>query len=488
MVAFLTSLTLLLLGLEAAELPAVTPLPAEASASAASVPATAVVPTAIVVPELAWMPAPALELAWSTIAAQGDLAAQEWALRHSVLTHAACPDLVDLRGTVAGSAFSWRDQYRGRSHVRPALARVFWRAFQQFHAEFPDAVVSLGDLAQPGCGQIAYGTLVRMVRDRPQQSGEAAGMLAQVRPVLGAPMVVQWRSGKDFPLESERFRHPQERILVEQRLVGVGQDALGGTVLRVATRRYAEPALPKKPRRWKRAVAHMLKNVKALWQGGRLVRQELVATTLADGTASKRWLLHRVDAGHKRQLVVVATQKPGREFTLDGVEELRLSRWQPHKPESFRSEVRWQRQSAEADRSWRRWKVLVEADHLSHMTGRDADVAYVTQANKNLHKVALRDLDAVATWRWLELLVQAGVEQGTPVDRILVAKSVRRTLLRKLGKSLRESPLWSGVLVDAKGHDDHFHLRLTEPSAEADAQALAELYGEQPGRQVGQAR
>ncbi len=439
-------------------------------------------------PELAWMPAPALEHAWSKIAAQGDLAAQEWSLRHSVLTHAACPDLVDLRGTVAGSAFAWRDRYRGRSHVRPALARVFSRAFQQFHQEFPDAVVSLGDLAQPGCGQIAYGTLVRMIRDLPQQAGEAAQMLAQVRPVLGAPMVVQWQSAKDFPLERERFRHADERILVEQRLIGVGHDALGGTVLRVATRRYAEPALPKKPRRWKRAIVHMLKDVKALWQRGRLVRQELVATTLADGTSAKRWLLHRVDAGHKRQLVVVATQKPGHEFTLDGVEELRVSRWQPRKPESFRHEVRWQPHGVDGDRSWRRWQVLVEADHLSHMTGRDADVAFVTHENKNLHKVALRNLDAQATWRWFELLVQAGVEQGTPVDSILVAKSVRRTLLRKLGKSLRESLLWSEVLVDAKGHDDHFHLRLSEPSAEADARALAELNSQDAVRQVGQAQ
>jgi hypothetical protein len=471
----LTTLALLLSGLDVVEANPAIPLADPASASVAPS------QSAVQVPELTWLPAPELERAWAGIASQGDLAAQEWALRHSVLTRAACPDLVDLRTSVAGPAFAWRDQYRGRSHVRPALARVFWQARQKFRAEHPEAIVSLGDLAQPGCGQIAYGTLVRMLRDEPGQPGDATRMLAQVRPVLGAPMVVQWLPGRDFPLERERFRNPDEPILVEQRLIGVAQDASGATVVRVATRRYAEPPAPKKPRKWKRTVQHMLKDVKSLWTHGRLVRQELVATTLQGGTAARRWLLHRVDAAHKRQLVIVATKRPGQTFSLDGIEELRLSRWQPHKPESFRGEVRWlpqvggEGQGADGQRLWRRWKVLIEADHLSHMTGRDADVAFITHDNKNLHKVALKDLDAQASWRWLELLVQTGQELGTPVEHILVAKSIKRTLLRKLGKSLRESTLWRDVLVEAKGHDDHFHLRLTQPSAAADAQALVAL-------------
>lgn len=477
----LTSLALLLSVLDA---PAVSPAPSVPLAQAATSEAAPIdAPPLVQVPELTWLAAPDLERAWAQIASQRDLAAQEWSLRHSVLMRAACPDLVDLRTSVAGPEFAWRDRYRGRSHVRPALARVFWQALQKFRAEYPEAIVSLGDLAQPGCGQIAYGTLVSMLRDPPGQPGEATRMLQRVRPVLGAPMVVEWRPGRDFPLERERFRDPEQPILVEHKLVGVARDATGATVVRVATRRYAEPPAPKRPRQWKRAVQKMLKDVQALWAKGRLVRQELVATTRDGGTATKRWLLHRVDEAHKRQLVIVATERPGQAFSLDGVEELRLSRWQPHKPESFRGEVRWTPQVADGHRTWRRWKVLIEADHLSHMTGRDADMAFITHDNRNLHKVALKDLDAQASWRWLELLVQTGQELGTPVEHILVAKSIKRTLLRKLGKSLRDSAMWQDVLVEAKGHDDHFHLRLTQPSAEADARALAALHGEGPGHQ-----
>ena len=48
-------------------------------------------------------------------------------------------------------------------------------------------------------------------------------------------------------------------------------------------------------------------------------------------------------------------------------------------------------------------------------------------------------------------------------------------LLRKLGKEIRDTELWQHVLVEAHGHDDHFHLRLQPPSPEKDAEALAEL-------------
>lgn len=430
------------------------------------------------------MPATQLERAWSRIAHQGDVAAQQWSLRNSVLVRAACPDLVDLRSTPLGASFAWRDQYRGRSHVRPALARVFGEAMQKFRAEFPDAVVSLGDLAQPGCGQIAYGTLVRMVRDQTGQDGEATRLLGQARPLLGVPTVVEWKLGRDFPLENDRFRTGQERVLVENRLVGAGRDNAGVRVVRVATRRYAE-SVEQKPRRWQRSVKKMLKDVKSLWQRGRVVRQERVATTLDDGSAATRWLVHRVDPGRKRQLVVVATSRPGNAMALGDVEELRVAKWQQHKPDSYRSEVRWRPLWTEGRAAWRRWKVLIEADHVSHMTGRDADLAFVMRDNRKLHKVALRDLDGPATWRWFQLLVQTGAELGTPVERILVSKSIRRTLLRQLGKDIRKTELWTDVLVDAKGHDDHFHLRLTDPSVAADAQAATAL--DPAGQQVGHA-
>ncbi len=183
--------------------------PADGATTGTDLPRTGS-PSDVIIPELAWMPANDVERAWHELLSRGDLANQQWALRHSTLRRAACPDLVDLRSTVAAPLFAWRDQYRGRSQVRPALARLFLRAVGQFHSEHPEAIVSLGDLAQPGCGQIAYGTLVRMAVDLPGQPGQASALLTKAQPLLGAPAVIENHIGSDYPLEKDRFHSGQE--------------------------------------------------------------------------------------------------------------------------------------------------------------------------------------------------------------------------------------------------------------------------------------
>ena len=160
--------------------------------------------------------------------------------------------------------------------------------------------------------------------------------------------------------------------------------------------------------------------------------------------------------------------------------ELRIAAWRPGKPESFRGETRWRpvRSASGEITGWDRWHMLAEAGHVSHDSGRDADISFVTVNNQGLHKVRLKPMDVAATWRWLQLLEETARELGTPVEQILVGKKVRAWLARKLPREAKDSDLWRHTVQMVPGHDAHHHLRLAPPTASDDAQALAELRGE----------
>ena len=128
--------------------------------------------------------------------------------------------------------------------------------------------------------------------------------------------------------------------------------------------------------------------------------------------------------------------------------------------------------------------MLGEAGHLSHDSGRDVDISFITKDNSGLHKVRLKPMDVAATWRWMQIVQETARELGTPVEQILVGKKVRGWLARKLPREAKDSDLWRSVLQTVPGHDAHHHLRLAPPTASDDARALAELRGE-PNRTAG---
>lgn len=430
------------------------------------------------------------ESAWAAIGQLDAPADQSKAIAQSGVRGLVCRDLVDFRSlaqTIA-SPFDFRDDTRGRSWARPALARVLVRAQARFAAEFPSAQLTVGDIAQPGCGQLAYGTLVR------QLAGDTAASITQsllraTRRVLGEPMVVQWASAAEFPNESERFDSPGQRILVETRILGVADNAAAGHVsqLRVATRRFVQVAPPKKARAAKRQVAKMQDAVERLLAHGDLVRHQAVRTwDPSRGQEVVAWLQHRVDKRKGLQLHWIGARAVVGAPDWTSLVEARLSAWKPGKPESFAGETRWRphRDESGAVAGWDSWKMLHEAGHMSHAGGRDADLGFVTVDNRGMSHVRLKKLDVAATYRWMEILAETAQQLGTPVEGIFVGKHVRHFMNRRLSKEHRQSELWQQVVQVVPGHDAHHHVRLAMPTAHDDAVALAELKTE-PVRSAG---
>lgn len=427
------------------------------------------------VPALRWKTASEVEAAWRRVRAMVDASAQFAAVDAVGLQQMACRDTVDLRALEAshGTGFGWRDGFRGRSWLRPTLARVLLRAHAALRQERPDVHLALGDLGQPGCGQISQGTLVRLVEDAAPGDGEATRLLRAARLELGRPMVVETRTSADFLHEGGRFHRRDIPVRVEHALLGQGRTDDGRLVLRVATRRYAPAPLPERPRAQKRLIAKMLRAAKqAIRSGDRVLRAQAVTSWSAGGHAlaaqGSVTVEHRIDRRRKRNVLVLGKN-------LATASEIRLSRWHPRKPGSLSGEERWQPTRGDDGKTvWTRWRLLSEAGHLSHDAARDADVSYASLDDDWHFRKGIQKIDAAATWRWLELLEATALQAGTPVERVLVDKRVRRYLARHLPREARKTTTWQ-LLTVSKGHDAHHHIRLGSASAAVEAVAQAEL-------------
>lgn len=112
--------------------------------------------------------------------------------------------------------------------------------------------------------------------------------------------------------------------------------------------------------------------------------------------------------------------------------------------------------------------------HLSHQSGRDADVGYYFKGNERVthFKTATRaDMDAEKTWTLLELLLSTGQVQYLFIDRKLHKPLFRQALAMGWSdaeaRQLFESPIGkakrSGVIRHISGHKHHFHVRFRCP-------------------------
>lgn len=425
----------------------------------------------VALPRLVSATADETELAWRAIKQLGSLATQWRTLRTSGTEQLVCTDLVDFRDLTGNLQvpFAFRDQFRGRSWVRPSLGRVLVAARMRWLAERPDGTVSLGDIAQPGCGQLSYGTLVRTV-----QGAERDAALLRLRRVLGEPLIQEWRTGADFPLERDRLRDPTTPILVESRVLGLSDD---GSAARLAVRKFRPAGLPDKPRLRKKVLAGFDRDVRVLLADGTSVRDEPVVTWDPAGRPLRVWLQHRVSRSLGRQLVAISRVPQGATLDRDTLIELRLANWQPGKPDSFGGEVRWLPVvTADGQPGWKRLVQLREAGHRSHTSGRDADIAYQTVGNRALHREALKHLDVQASWRWLEVLAETAQLLGTPVERIYVGPKVYRLFKKRLTDAQKASQLWQRLLHVEEGHDAHHHVRLVGVEDVAEQDALAALH------------
>lgn len=432
------------------------------------------------------------QAAWMAVKGLGSGAKQADAVEKRRLLRKACEDLVDLRPLVDGgvmAGFDFRDNVRGRSWSRPTLALVLSEAMKRFRAELPGRALSIGDVSQPGCGQIFHGVIVQ------ELSGEAATKLvASARLELSEPTLTEVKRAKDFPWESDRFGPPEERVLVTTRILGKSAD---GARLRTARTRHRELAAPStdEVKALEVALAGLTRGAPA--------SSKKVESEDGAGVREVLWATHFIAPESKRQALIVTRQKPGRRLDWADVVEVRLASWQDKKPLSFPDEVRWvvrtvatpvapapaiattrARNAKKVAKvptpieavTFERWGLLYEAGHITHLSGIDVDLSYVTLGDQRHFAVDLAAMDVTATWRWLEIVEETARGLGTPVDAILVDAKIKRHFEQNLPKQARQSKPWH-LLAIVGGHDAHHHLRIVEGTPAQEKAARKRLFG-----------
>jgi murein endopeptidase len=426
---------------------------------------------------------------------------QAVAIASRKLSAMRCTDLVDARELSAKGkldSFDFRDNVRGRGWGRPTLMLLLSEAMKRFSAEMRkeglkvDGLITIGDISQPGCGQLAHGVLVQEV------SGKAGDeLLAKAEPVDGELLVRDILRASDFPWEADRFGPPAERVLVLTRILGVREEG-PSKLVRVAKSRHRELSAPSPE-----DVGAFAKEVAALASEPAASVEKTsrrIARKDGAGAVEAVWVSHHIAPQKKRQVVLVTRKKPGRRIDWGDIVEVRLANWQDKKPGSFPEEVRWEAQprtevtvstvDAKTKRppkatpvpptrvEWVRWQLLNEAGHISHISGVDADLSYVTRGNVRHFAVDLPMMDAPRTFRWFEILDETARELGTPVETILIDPKVRQHLRANLPMKGRDgkqkSRVWK-LLALSGGHDAHHHVRIVEASPAKEKAALKAL-------------
>lgn len=127
--------------------------------------------------------------------------------------------------------------------------------------------------------------------------------------------------------------------------------------------------------------------------------------------------------------------------------------------------------------------------HLSHQSGRDADVGYYLHTAvppKWFRKATIEALDLPRTWTFVASLMADGKVEYIFMDyrlqRVLhgyardvaglSSKLLLRTFAYPRGKRARV-----GIIRHLKGHRDHMHIRFRSPRAVANVQAYAARHG-----------
>ena len=439
-------------------------------------------------PSVVWRSPDTVESQWSTLSRLAPVPEQFRALDRLGAQHAACRGLVNFRAINARekAPFGFRDNVRGRSWVRPAVALILIEALAKLREEAIGTVITIGDISQPGCGQLAHGTLVRYVSDAggpgalwvpearrvKNPPGPATQLINSARLRWGYPTVWELVSAEDLGAESRRLSFATEPVAIEHRIVAKGVSPGGAghppqPFLKVETRRYRPLTLPDRD-----AVKAMRTMAAQIMRKGRLVSADKVRSWgMADGITTA-WRQHWVLNKPRRQLVTFSRQKiQGRRLPTEGLLELHMSRWQRRKPGSYPKRVRWLRGP---DGEWHRWRQLYEAGHQTHTGGRDVDLSYVTD-DTNLHFArAPGAIDIVKSWRWFEILDETARRHGARIDRILLDPSIRRLFKRRLPKGKRRGGAWELIRM-SRGHDAHHHVRFDIPNPSVDARARKRL-------------
>ncbi len=127
--------------------------------------------------------------------------------------------------------------------------------------------------------------------------------------------------------------------------------------------------------------------------------------------------------------------------------------------------------------------------HLSHQSGRDADIGYYLRSGHSERRMKLASrhtIDVPRTWTFISSMVADGKVQYLFVDYnlqrqlYLYAKSVKKVpaeTLKKLFSYPRHRKAKVGVIRHLKGHRDHMHVRFHAPISVAAVSEFVKHHG-----------
>ena len=119
--------------------------------------------------------------------------------------------------------------------------------------------------------------------------------------------------------------------------------------------------------------------------------------------------------------------------------------------------------------------------HLSHQSGRDADISYVSKGNKEIAgfvRMNASNFDAEKNWHLLEYFIKTGKVQYIFVDydlqKLLYEQAKKQGYTDSQLKDLIQYPngrkSYHAIIRHAKGHADHSHVRFVCASTDVNCQ------------------
>ena len=342
---------------------------------------------------------------------------------------------------------SFRDSHRGRSWADPGLAKTLLRALKKMRRKHNDVRIMVGDISQQGCGPLYFGTLVRYVEDT-AEAHPAIALINAASLHYGEPIAIE-RLGK----KKKNFK--------ERHILAHEFDADGQLRLKVAERRYIGTGAVKR-RSVKKEIAKLDERLgRAMVLNSRRVKH-----FHPEKGVLKRWRQHVVWPERKRQIVFLSRRKIDLTKRLSDqlgrLSQIRFARFNPRKPNEMAAEIRWERVSGRSVKTskWNRWRLVREAAHQTHVSGRDVDLSYVNEDNRRRFMHAGKLMDVTRTWEWFTELQKAGARYGTRLQKIYVSGDIKRRLRRALPAKAKRSKLYRKALRIVSGHGAHHHVRL----------------------------
>ena len=386
---------------------------------------------------------------WKKVKELTDPAEQRRLVERDKLLRRRCDDVVSFVELLRNVdlPYRYRDTVRWRTDARPELVALLAEAGRRLRRKLPHTTITVGDMAQQGCGQIQYGTLVDFV-----PKAEAVGLQKRADAYFGEQGFIETVPPEAYMDEYPRFEEDGGPLWVERRLTG----KLASGAVRVETRRFDSGKELRAT-----SVVRLLERTSQRLQKRRSVAWDRVVHRGPDGELHKLRRATWHDSGQQRfaEVVFRPGKGPTRSLRAEDVLRIREGRIDLRKPLSIKYEERYRfGWDGEAGAVVRRHMLLYEAHHASHLAGFDVDLSYATWENGNHFVPDASQLDPQKSWIWLKILDTTARSLGIPIQAMFVDKSIL-AVLRRAPAARRKDPLWR-KLRRSSGHDSHVHLRV----------------------------